>query len=482
MQNKIAIIVVAYNHSQTLAKVLDRIPQDVWERVTEVVVLDDASKDDTYLVGKGYQSERAVPKLTMIRNEVNLGYGGNQKKGYLYCIDKGYDIAVLLHGDGQYAPEIMWDLIEPLYEGRAEAVFGSRMMVRGQARSGGMPLYKYAGNRILTKMENTLVGSSLSEFHSGYRAYDLHALNSVPFTRNTNDFHFDTEIIIQLVEKGCRIREVPIPTYYGDEICYVNGMKYARDVARTAGKYWLWKRGFAVDNRFEVHSEQSVYESKGGPYSSHSIISRIVRPGTVLDIGCGDTGVIGRQLIAKGCSVTGVDIGEKSPPGYERFYQHDLNNGIPSEIDLSQFATILLPDVLEHLVHPEKLIDQLAHGVSRNAVIVASVPNVANWYVRLSLLLGFFPYTRKGILDNTHLRFFTVESFKRLWRENGFIVRSTRYSVLPFEIFSSRGPTAILSFGYRALTTLLPGLFAYQTIIVAQPSPQSRELELNKDV
>ena len=104
---------------------------------------------------------------------------------------------------------------------------GSRMMVKGAAREGGMPLYKYVGNRILTRFENRCSGPMLSEFHSGYRAYSVEALKSIPFERNSDGFNFDTQIIIQLVDAGKRIVEVPIPTYYGDEICYVNGLKYA---------------------------------------------------------------------------------------------------------------------------------------------------------------------------------------------------------------------------------------------------------------
>ena len=137
---------------------------------------------------------------------------------------------VLLHGDGQYAPEALPRMLAPFADPETMAVFGSRMMTRGAALRGGMPLYKYVGNRILTAIENRLLGTKLSEFHSGYRAYRVSALDRLPYQYNTNDFHFDTEIIIQMMMAGYRIKEVPIPTYYGDEICRVVGMRYARDV------------------------------------------------------------------------------------------------------------------------------------------------------------------------------------------------------------------------------------------------------------
>jgi glycosyltransferase involved in cell wall biosynthesis len=158
-------LVVAYNAEDTLAAVLDRLPPSFRGKVDRVLVADDASHDSTHQVGLDYQARGELP-LTVIRHEHNLGYGGNQKSGYRWAIEHGLDIVVLLHGDGQYAPEVIEDVVEPLIEGRADAVFGSRMLTRGAARAGGMPLYKYAGNRVLSTAQNALVGLSLSEWPS----------------------------------------------------------------------------------------------------------------------------------------------------------------------------------------------------------------------------------------------------------------------------------------------------------------------------
>jgi len=232
---RIGVLVVAYNAASTLAKVLDRIPDEVRPDIAEVIVSDDHSQDSTYLVGLGYQQISDLP-ITMVRQPTNLGYGGNQKVGYELAIDHGLDIVVMLHGDGQYAPESLPDLLAPLLADEADAVFGSRLMVKGEARRGGMPLYKYAGNRILTRFENAVLGTDMSEFHSGYRAYSVRALKQIPFQRNSNGFNFDTQIIIQLHDAGMRIVEVPVRTYYGDEICYVNGIRYAVDVRASADR------------------------------------------------------------------------------------------------------------------------------------------------------------------------------------------------------------------------------------------------------
>jgi len=242
---RIMILVVAYNAESTLCDVLERIPAQIRDKVEEIVVFDDASQDRTCEVGHDYKRRTAQEKLVIHHNPVNLMYGGNQQRGYQYAIEKGFDIVVLLHGDGQYAPEVMQELLTPLETGRAEMVMGSRMMTKGAALKGNMPLYKYVGNKILTWVENRLAGLRLTEFHSGYRAYSVHALRTVPLETLTTNWHFDTQIILEMVKRGYRIAEVPIPTYYGDEICYVNGIPYALHCMWEAVK-------FAVVHRWRV--------------------------------------------------------------------------------------------------------------------------------------------------------------------------------------------------------------------------------------
>ncbi|HEV3148963.1 MAG TPA: glycosyltransferase family 2 protein, partial [Chthoniobacterales bacterium] len=227
---RLLIFIVAYNAETTIQKVLSRIPASLHSQDVEVLIIDDSSKDGTFVKGVRYQQRNSEFKITVLRTPENQGYGGNQKLGYRYAIDNGFDIVALIHGDGQYAPEKLPELLEPLLRGEANAVFGSRMIDKAAALRGGMPLYKWIGNQILTAFQNRMLSTALSEFHSGYRIYSTRALVQIPFERNTNDFHFDTEIIIQFVLKKLRIVELPIPTFYGDEICYVNGLKYAANI------------------------------------------------------------------------------------------------------------------------------------------------------------------------------------------------------------------------------------------------------------
>lgn len=236
-QKRIGIFIIAYNAVDHLIKTISRIPQDVYEAVEEIFVIDDCSPDNSYYAALGYKHEHKIAKLTVMRNASNQGYGGNQKVGYRYAINKGLDIVALVHGDGQYAPEALPILLQPLVEDQADMVFGSRMSIARAALKGGMPLYKYIGNRILTGLQNSLSGLSLSEYHSGYRIYSLAALKQLPFENFTDTWHFDTQMILAMAERGFRIAERPIPTYYGDEICHVNGIPYALNCLMTTYRF-----------------------------------------------------------------------------------------------------------------------------------------------------------------------------------------------------------------------------------------------------
>ena len=239
--SRTAVYIPAYNAAKTLPKVLSRIPPAVIDRVEEIFVVDNCSSDRTSEVVLEYKQANGLAKLNVIRNAENLGYGGSQKIAYQHCIDQGYDTVVMLHGDAQYAPELVADILAPVEGSRSDLVFGSR--IAGHPLKGGMPLHRFLGNRALTAFQNIFLGQRLSEYHSGYRAYSVAALKSVPFHNLSSDYHFDTEIIILLIHHHKRLGETPIPTHYGDEENYVNIWQYGTDVLVTTFSYWLHAHG-----------------------------------------------------------------------------------------------------------------------------------------------------------------------------------------------------------------------------------------------
>src|SRR5262249_18589878 len=243
--------------------------------------------------------------------------------------------------------------------GAADAVFGSRMLTPGAARRGRMPLYKLVGNKILTWVQNRLLRTRLSEFHSGFRAYRVAALAQIPFEYNANVFHFDTEIIIQLVVGGFRIVEVPIPTYYGDEICRVNGVRYAFDVVSATVGARLHGMNLLYDRKFDVASSANrQYGLKLGFRSSHTAAIDAVAPGSrVLDIGWGP-GLVAAELVNKHCVVDGAD---QFPPIDRSVFNafHVWRDPDPLDVDAHGYDYVLLLDIIEHLTRPEEFLDWL---------------------------------------------------------------------------------------------------------------------------
>jgi 2-polyprenyl-3-methyl-5-hydroxy-6-metoxy-1,4-benzoquinol methylase len=312
------------------------------------------------------------------------------------------------------------------------------------------------------------------------------ALQSIPFGLNSNDFHFDTEIIVQLVLARHKILEIPIPTYYGDEICRVNGLKYAWNVVKAVMRARLQDAGIFYDRRFDcapADQATSHYVPKLGFLSPHTLALGRVPPGArVLDLGCAG-GYLGAVLRKeKHCHVTGSDVFPLTDPGcVDEFVQHDLNTGLP-DIDMRRFDYVLLLDVIEHLSSPERLVDDLRHALalSPDTRVIVSSGNIGFFVVRFMLLLGQFNYGKRGILDLTHSRLFTFASFRRLFEQAGFRIVEERGIPGPYPLALGDGHLSrLLLFLNRIVIRLSKGLFSYQIYLVVEARP-SLELLLRR--
>ena len=471
---RVLIFIVAYNAEKTIESVLDRIPAELHRREVEVLIIDDSSKDATFETGLKREDRISDFKITILRTPENQGYGGNQKLGYRYAIDHGFDVVALVHGDGQYAPEKLPVLLEPFFTENADAVFGSRMINKQDALKGGMPLYKWVGNQVLTAFQNRMLGSRLSEFHSGYRLYSTKALRRVPFERNSNDFHFDTDIIVQFHFAGMTIKEIPIPTFYGDEICHVNGFKYAWDIFRTMFRAKCHEKNLLYDRKFDVGQVELTYDLKLGFASSHTYAIGAVKPGSrVLDIGCGQ-GYVAEQLAQRAEHVVGMDqyVRETSENPKIEFRKWDLDSG-EFPVEVSGFDQIFILDVIEHLKDPEAFMEKLRSAAgSKRPEIVLTTANVAFGITRLMLFLGNFNYGRKGILDRTHTRLFTFQSLRELFDQTGYKVIEVRGIPAPFPkaLGENRVGRAFVALN-EFLIRISKGFFSYQIAIRARAQP-----------
>jgi glycosyltransferase involved in cell wall biosynthesis len=230
------VVMPAYNAARTLERTVVDIRPHVAD---EIILVDDCSNDNTVEVARRLG-------LTVIRHERNAGYGANQKTCYQRALERGADFVVMVHPDYQYDSRLIGPAIEILRLGVCDVVLGSRIRTRSEALDGGMPMYKYLFNRMLTTMENMALGQNLGDFHSGFRAYRREVLETIPFERNSDDFVFDSEFLAQAVHFGFRVGDVPIPVRYFDEASSINfrrSVKYGMETLGVLAKFWANRLG-----------------------------------------------------------------------------------------------------------------------------------------------------------------------------------------------------------------------------------------------
>lgn len=248
---RIAVVLPAYNASRTLARTVDEIPRDM---VDDIILTDDASRDDTASISRQLG-------IATIRHDANRGYGGNQKTCYAAALARGADVVVMLHPDYQYTPQLVPAMASMIAWGQYDCVFGSRILGGGALR-GGMPLYKYVANRALTFAENVVTGQKMSEYHTGYRAWNREVLERLPLLRCSDDFVFDNQMLLQAIYFGFRVAEISCPTKYFEEASSINfrrSVVYGLGVLRTAAEYRLKKMGMAHPAIFSDECEQRLF-------------------------------------------------------------------------------------------------------------------------------------------------------------------------------------------------------------------------------
>lgn len=253
MDGKVIIVMPAYNAERTLERIVAQIPEGCCD---ELIVVDDGSRDRTVEIA------RRLP-VTLIEHGENRGYGANQKTGYRAALDRGADYVVMLHPDYQYDARVIPATLDILRLGICDVVLGNRIRTRKEALAGGMPWVKYAANRGLSLIQNVITGQNLGEWHSGFRAYRRSALERIPFERNSDDFVFDSQLLLQAVEFDCRLGDLPVPVIYIDEassIPFSPAARYALLTLVTCGSWLLHRSGLRLSPLF---SKAESVEERG---------------------------------------------------------------------------------------------------------------------------------------------------------------------------------------------------------------------------
>ncbi len=242
---KVVVVLPAYNAEKTLQKTYDEIPKDI---VDEIILVDDCSGDDTAKIADNLN-------ISVVRHSENLGYGANQKTCYKEALKRGADIVVMLHPDYQYPPKLVGPMVSLIASEMFDVVLGSRIL-GGYALKGGMPIYKYVANRLLTAFENILTGQKLSEYHTGFRAFSKEALLKIPLLENSDDFIFDNQMLVQAFYFGYAIGEISSPCSYNSEsssISFMRSIKYGLGVLKTTFQYILGKNKI---RKYKIFSEE----------------------------------------------------------------------------------------------------------------------------------------------------------------------------------------------------------------------------------
>ena len=266
----VIVTMPAYNAAKTLERTYGDLPKDI---VDHVILVDDVSQDNTVEIARRLG-------LKVIAHRHNRGYGGNQKTCYLEALKDGADIVVMLHPDYQYDSRLVPELIAPIQEGWADLVLGSRIL-GGQALAGGMPLYKYISNRFLTFVENVAFRQSLSEYHTGFRAYSRRLLETIPFLLNSDKFVFDSEVIAQSFAFGFRIAEIPVPTRYFADASSVNwrsSIVYGLGTLGVVARYVLNRWGMFPGVQFRQSLDEALQHYAGGTLDRFESEGRVSSP------------------------------------------------------------------------------------------------------------------------------------------------------------------------------------------------------------
>jgi len=473
---RVLILILSHNVGPSIAGSLATLhTQFVNDPATELLLIDDASTDDTFKIADQFRRDHKFPNLKVIRVPHVQGEGGNQKVGFRYALDKGFEAVLVLHGERIYSPPALIALAQALKGSDADVALGFARRSRPW--------------NLVSKLQSRLSGVRLEGWHSLYKGYRTQALSRVAFELDTNDPSFETELLLQLIDQKCRLSPVHLSLPAGWPAQQRQNLQLAWKHVKASLKYRLQNYNLFYDFRYHPDALSDVrkaeipppaYSQKLDLNSPHSYVCRhprLIPSGSrVLDIGC-STGYVAEHLVrSRQCDVVGID---QLPPSMMRgkpfvYHQVDLEKdfgALRKILEQESFDVILMLDVLEHLALPELFLLHLRHIRYRKPpIFIFSTGNVAFLVIRLMLLLGHFNYGEKGILDITHKRLFSFRTFKNLFDQTGFVILQRIGFPLPYRALGlPRWLCRLAEVCNTGLIKIRRSLFAYQIMFVTTP-------------
>ncbi len=466
---RILILVAATEDYELLKETLRRIPVEVAEMVEEITIFDVLPEEEVARRMRHPLAPHVRDKLRFYRNPTRYGYGDNLKNCFDYAVLKGFDHVAVLRGDGAYDPSYLAIFLAALLEANSGAILGRRVSVRGARSSTLSSTSKRFANRLLSRVEDLLLGMGIEDYHCGFRLLSTEILRRIPYHLNSGDYLFDLEMLIQIRCLGIPISTVSVPDFHDEGMRVGTMCSYAIRAVGTALGYRLHQLHLIRRGTYFVDLGER-YVLKRNRYSSHMKILKAIEPGShVLDLGCGQS-LLAEEYHRRGITVVGVDKipPDKVSPFVKDYVRHDME----SPLDLKYgrvFDYVVLSDVIEHISDRESVMRSLRRYLKADGRLIASTGNVAIWFYRVSLLIGRFEYGPRGILDRTHVHLFTFDSFKRFLKQQGYRVLRREYTPIPFElVFESTGRSRTverITRWYYYLARAWPTMFAYQFIM-----------------
>ncbi len=465
---RVALFLVECSDAKSLRKTIDRIPEAAATWLEEIVVMQGGETP----AAEAELLNRRGPDLRVHRQPRDPGFGGARKEALEYALQRNFDFALFLRGDGSQPPEELPRLLHPALCNEESMVIGSRLAGRRSRRGSPPHTCRRLAHSIVAGAQNRILGIRLHDYFSSYRLYASRLVRCIPFQLNADDRLFDIQMLIQCRALGVSAAEVPISDTWREETSTRREIALVAGAWASAVDYRLHQLHLTRRGRYLV--DRGVhYTLKHSATGSHMQIVGAIAPGSrVLDLGCSQ-GLLARPLREKQVRVTGVDA---RPPhlvseDLEDYHQRDLE--LPVELPTGRiFDYVVVADVIEHVRNRTQLLRSVRRYLKEDGRLLISTPNIALWFYRLSLLVGRFEYGPRGVLDWTHVHLYTRDTFRRELQRAGFRVTEERVTALPFEVvFESTGRSrAVRKMArlYHALARLWPKLFAYQIILEAE--------------